>query len=437
MIIIICYLVIYILEACILWQYCKNLFQSKFTRKVESLALFFCYLLLFSSSLYKNFWINFFMFLFLNFIYFFSMYQLKFLTAFFHSFLITMIMVLSELVIFSTLSYFVPNFYDGGTYFRNVIILSVPSKILYFLILQCISLYIKKRKTRELSSDRSTLFLNIIPLISGFIALVFATICMNIQLSLFLDVMITISVLLLLAINVFLVWFHTFIQERNQKFLEMQILMQKEYDTVKYFDALHKQDEKQKILIHDIRKHLLSIANLNEKKETHKIAAYINQIIQSSDLKDSIRVCDNDLLNTIIFRFKQQCRESNTSFTTDIRTGCISFLTEYDITALFSNLLDNAMDATKDMPSSFIELSITPHNVKDYIVTMINSCKSDPFTGNEHRLISTKKNKWRHGYGMKSIQRVIKKYDGNSQFYFDATNFTFHTVIILKQKDTE
>ncbi len=211
MIIIICYIVIYILEACILWQYCKNLFQPKFTRKVESLALFFCYSLLFSSSLYKNFWINFFMFLFLNFIYIFSMYQLKLLTAFFHAFLITMIMVLSELVIFSTLSYFVPNFYDGATYFRNVIILSVPSKILYFLILQCISLYIKKRKTRELSSDRSTLFLNIIPLISGFIALVFATICMNIQLSLFLDVMITISVLLLLAINVFLVWFHTFI----------------------------------------------------------------------------------------------------------------------------------------------------------------------------------------------------------------------------------
>ncbi len=430
----ICYIVIHILEACILLQYCKNLFQTNFPEIVRYPILFLCYFLLFVGSLFENFWINFFMFLFLNFMYILLIYDLKWLTAFFHSFLITIIMVLSELVIFSILSHYAPNFYDNRTYFRNVIILSVPSKLLYFLILQCISVYIKRKKTRELSSDKNTLFLNVIPLISGFISLVLATICMNIQLSLFLDIMITISVLLLLAVNIFLAWFHTFIQEKNQKFMEMQILLQKEYDTAKYFNALHKQDEKQKILIHDIRKHLRSIAELNEKNETEKITTYIEQIVQSSDLQDSIRVCDNDLLNTIIFRVKQQCREVGTSFITDIRAGCIEFLSEYDITALFSNLLDNAMDATKNIPDAFIELSVTPHSSKDLIITMMNSCKSNPFLGEDQRLISTKKNPWRHGYGMKSVQRVIKKYDGNSRLYFDMENFIFHTVIILSQK---
>lgn len=430
----ICYIVIHILEACILLQYCKNLFQTNFPEIVRYPILFLCYFLLFVGSLFENFWINFFMFLFLNFMYILLIYDLKWLTAFFHSFLITIIMVLSELVIFSILSHFAPNFYDNRTYFRNVIILSVPSKLLYFLILQCISVYIKRKKTRELSSDKNTLFLNVIPLISGFISLVLATICMNIQLSLFLDIMITISVLLLLAVNIFLAWFHTFIQEKNQKFMEMQILLQKEYDTAKYFNALHKQDEKQKILIHDIRKHLRSIAELNEKNETEKITTYIEQIVQSSDLQDSIRVCDNDLLNTIIFRVKQQCREVGTSFITDIRAGCIEFLSEYDITALFSNLLDNAMDATKNIPDAFIELSVTPHSSKDLIITMMNSCKSNPFLWKDQRLISTKKNPWRHGYGMKSVQRVIKKYDGNSRLYFDMENFIFHTVIILSQK---
>lgn len=433
--IIICYMVIYILEACILLQYCKNLFQTKHSRRERYLALFLCYFILFAGALHKNFWINFFLFLFLNFIYIFFIYHLKWLTAFFHSFHITMIMVLSELAIFSILSYFIPNFYDNRTYFRNLVVLSVTSKLLYFLILQCVSLHIKKRKTRELSSDTSTLFLIVIPLISGYIALVLSAICMTVQLSLFLDIMITTSALLLLAINIFLAWFHTFIQEKNQKFLEMQILLQKEYDTVKYFDALHKQDEKQKILIHDIRKHLLSISELNEKKETQKITAYISQIIQSSDLQSSVRVCDNDLLNTIIFRVKQQCKELDTSFITDIRAGCVDFLSEYDITALFSNLLDNAMDATKNTPGSFIELSVTPHNSKDFIIiTMINSCTNNPFVGKDHRLISTKNNQWQHGYGMKSVQRVINKYDGNSRLYFDKMNLTFHTIIILSRR---
>lgn len=34
---------------------------------------------------------------------------------------------------------------------------------------------------------------------------------------------------------------------------------------------------------------------------------------------------------------------------------------------------------------------------------------------------------------MKSIQRVVDKYEGDSRFYFDEENYTFHTVLILKK----
>lgn len=427
----ICYIIIYIFEACILLQYCKNLFLPKYTWKKEIPVLFFSYSLLFFCSLNESFWVNFFSFLIINFIYIFFMYNLKWLTAFFHAFIITIIMVLSELGILILLSYFIPNFYDNGTYFRNVIILSVPSKILYFLFLQSISLFIKKRKTRELSSDQSTLFLVVFPLVSGFIALVLTTVCMNVSLSLFLDIMITISVILLLAFNIFLAWFHTSIQEKNQKFLEMQIRLQKEYDTVKYFDALWKQDEKQKILIHDIRKHLMSIAELNEQKDTEKIASYINQIVQSSDLQGSVRSCDNDLLNTILYRFKQQYKEFGISFVANIQSNCIDFLPEYDMTALFCNLLENALDATKDLTNSFIELSVTSRSNNEVIITMINSCQKNPFSGKGNRLVSTKKNTQRHGYGMTSIQHIIDKFDGNSRLYYDEKDCTFHSIIVL------
>lgn len=431
--IMICYIIIYILEACILWQYCQNLFPAKYTRQREAIVLFLCYSVIYIASLFKNIWINFLMFLLLNFIFLLLIYQLKLLTALFHSMFITTAMTLSELCVIGILSYFAPDFYAEMTYFRNLVILAVISKLLYFLILQCTSIYIKQRITRELSFSKSTLFLNIIPLLSGFIALAFVAICINIQLSLFSDILITISAILLLAINIFLAWFHTSVQEKNQQFLEMQILLQKEYDAAIYFDALHQQDEKQKILIHDIRKHLLSIANLNEKGDTKKIATYINQIIQSSDLQDTVRICDNTLLNTILFRTKQQCKASDTSFLTDIRSGCTDFLSEYDMTALFSNLLDNAIDATKNIPDSYIELNVTPHSDKKIIITMLNSCRKNPFSDNSRRLITTKKNTLRHGYGMKSIQRIVDKYEGDSRFYFDTENYTFHTILILKK----
>lgn len=433
----ICYAFIYILEACILWQYCRNLFSSKYSRQQEAVFLFLGYSVLFAGSFFDNYQINIVLFFIVNLICIFIIYQLKLLTALFHSLFITISMLLSEICILGVLSYFGPNFYEERSYFRNLVILSVISKLLYFLILQCTSIYIKQRITRELSFSKSTLFLNIIPLLSAFIALVLATVCTKVSLPLLLDALISISAILLLAINIFLAWFHTSTQEKNQQFLEMQLLLQKEYDTSLYFDALHQQDEKQKILIHDIRKHLLSIADLNEKGDTKKITAYINQIIQSSDLQDSIRICDNNLLNTILYRIKQQCKSSSTSFLTDIRSGCADFLSEYDMTALFSNLLDNATDATKNIPDSYIELSVTPHSNNKIIITMVNSCRKNPFSKNSRRLTTTKKNKLRHGYGMKSIQRVVDKYEGDSRFYFNEENYTFHTILILKRIQPE
>lgn len=261
---------------------------------------------------------------------------------------------------------------------------------------------------------------------------------MDIHLPLYLDITITISALLLLALNIFLAWFHTYIQKKNQEFMELQILLQKESDTATYYQSLNNQDEEQKILIHDIRRHLQSISDLNTQGEKEKIAAYIDQIIQSSELQDSVRVCDNDLLNTIIIRFKQQCKKCDTSLMTDIRSKCIDFLSEHDITTLFSNLLENAVEATKNIPNSFIELTVTPHiNENLTIITMLNSCSKNPFSENNQRLISTKQNKWQHGYGIKSIQRIAKKFDGNTQIYYEPESSTFHTIIVLNRKQTQ
>lgn len=433
-----CYLVIYILEACIFWQYCRNLFSSKYSMRREAFALLFCYSLLYIGAFYENIWINFSLFLIINFFYLFLIYNLKYLTAFFHSLFVTMIMILSEMGILSIISYFAPDFYDERTYFRNLVILAITSKLPYFLILQCTSMCIKKTQTQNLSSNKSTLFLSIFSFFSGFIALVLVAVSMDIHLPLYLDIAITISALLLLALNIFLAWFHTYIQEKKQEFMELQLLLQKESDTATYYQSLNNQDEEQKILIHDIRRHLQSIADLNTQGEKEKIALYINQIIQSSELQDSVRVCDNDLLNTIIIRFKQQCKKCDTSLMTDIRSNCIDFLSEHDITTLFSNLLENAVEATNNIPNSFIELTVTPHiNENLTIITMINSCIKNPFSENNQRLISTKKNKWQHGYGIKSIQRVAKKYDGNTQIYYEPQSSTFHTIIVLNRKQTQ
>ncbi len=191
-------------------------------------------------------------------------------------------------------------------------------------------------------------------------------------------------------------------------------------------------NENQKILIHDIRKHLFSIAELYRLGKNDKITEYISQLIDYNNLQSPMQVCDNQLLNAIIHNVKKQC-ENNTAIITDIRSCCLDFIKECDITSLFCNLLDNALEASSKTEKSFIELSVRNHssNDNDIIIIMVNSCQTNPFINN--KLVSTKTDSSHHGYGMKSIQNVVNKYNGMSHFYFESETNTFHSVIVLKK----
>lgn len=360
------------------------------------------------------------------------MYQSKITLAFFHSSITTVIMGMCELLISGILSHFFPRFLANTTYFRNVILLAFFSKVLYFLILYLLAHYVIRRKKNRQYNDITTIFLGLVPIASCIITLTIVHLCNDTYFSSYTDYMIILCAILLLAINLLVFSVHQFNQKKSQEFMEMQLLLQKEEDTANYYEMLLQQSENQSILIHDIKKHLQSIAILNEKRDYPQIASYIEQLQMSSGLKETVRLCDNQILNAILCRYQRTCIENNISFVADIRSETVQILAENDITTIFCNLLDNAIEAAFSVSKAFIELNVHKRNGTPLvIITMVNSCRKNPFSDN-HQLVSQKTNKKYHGFGMKSIKRTIKKYDGALQVYYNKDTMTFHTIITLK-----
>lgn len=214
----------------------------------------------------------------------------------------------------------------------------------------------------------------------------------------------------------------------------LELLLQKEKAYAKYYKMLLSQEENKNILIHDMKKHLQAIALLNEKGEREKISSYIRQLGNSTALNSRARVSDNDILSAIVNRCKQDCIQKGITMHTDIRCNSIGFMHENDLTSLFGNLLDNAFASASMQEDSFIELNVQrSENADITVITMINSCRKNPFSEKTGRLISNKSDSGHHhGFGMKSIERTIKRYNGEVQVYYDDKNFTFHTIIFLK-----
>lgn len=213
----------------------------------------------------------------------------------------------------------------------------------------------------------------------------------------------------------------------------MQLLLQKESDSIEYYEMLLSETENQNILIHDIKKHLHSIELLNERHESDKISTYIHQLMDSSDLKESVRICDNEMLNAILCRYQKQCAVKQISFLADIRSGVLQNIYHNELTSLFCNLLDNAIESAEKIPNSFIELTVRKkENLPFVVIVVINSCRCTPTYDNNNLPISHKLDHSKHGYGIKSIKKVVKHFQGDLQMYYDDNNATFHTIITLK-----
>ncbi|MCH5344189.1 MAG: GHKL domain-containing protein [Acetatifactor sp.] len=430
----ICYFFSYTVEAIILLQYTSNLFVPRYSSK-KLFALISLYFTLFIVALFEQTWLNAVMFLGANFIFIITQYNIKWHLALLHSSLITAIMGMCELIVYGIISDFTPNFFSAPpkTYFYNLAIITIFSKIMYFTILYILIHIFKEKQKSKQQYDRTTFVLVLIPITSIFVMLTLISIGEIAALTPFLAWMITLSAVFLLAINLLVFAINQYNRRKNIEFTDMQLLLQKESDSVEYYKMLLEQHENQSILIHDIKKHLQSIALLNDQKQYDKITTYIKQLLLSSELTESYRLCDYELLNAILCRYQRKCDQQHISFHTDIRSGTVDFLSENDSTSLFCNLLDNALAAAARVPEAFIEIHAEKRDKTSMIViTVINSCRTDPFIGQDKKLITHKSDKAKHGFGIKSIRKIVHKYNGNMEMYYDDTTSTFHTIIALR-----
>lgn len=217
---------------------------------------------------------------------------------------------------------------------------------------------------------------------------------------------------------------------------ELESQLQREHDYLEYYKQLLEQQENQGVLIHDLKNHLKSMEMLIKQGNFTEAENYIQQLVSSAPIKNDVRVCDNPLLNAILLRYRNLCATSHIELRLDIRSESLHHINENDLTALFCNLLDNALEAASLQDDSFIELNIHKREGTPFtVITLQNSCLATPFASDGKTLPSSKPQNTGHGFGLKSIKRIVQKYDGEIQMYYDDNTLTFHTIITLKNQD--
>ena len=429
-----CYVLAYFIEALILYYYSVHLFTEKnHSICFQAAVLSIGYLTIFAFSRLNNYILNTASFVIISGIIIYILFDVSVLKCIFHTLILSAVMGLCEVIPLNTIIHFAYDFYAVISSAGNLLIFLIISKLLYFLVSIILVHIFKSVKENNDYQDKGLIFLTFVPLSSLFIMITFVVVCVSVQLNQRINFLISTSSILLVFINIVVFAFYKYNQQKNRNMTELELRLQHEHDLYEYNKMLNIQDENQRILVHDIRKHLNTITTFALQEKYERIVPYIDSMTKSSMLNSSVRVSDNDILNSIIYRYQNICHEKHVNFKTDIRSKCLDFVSDTDMTSLFCNLLDNAVQATSFINNAFIELSVSRKSNSNFIlISLINSCSVNPFVFEKGQKVLKKKRGSSHGIGILSIKKTIQTYNGNINMYYDESTCTFHTIITLK-----
>lgn len=426
----ICYLFTYIFEALISWMYYSEKFSIKGTKHVLVFGFTVSTIIQFSLSLIGIPFINLIAFLICNLLLCYLLFNSSLFQSLFNSIILSATMLITELCVFygSTLIFDI-EVLEHTSNNLALWIQTSSSKLLYFLIAYLISKLSTPESRKDLGLSRASL-LFLLPLVSIVFLHGVVIITMKVDAPQYVYTVFIISALLLLYANIIVFWVHESMIRAQKENIEYKLQKQKAELDTEYYSILQNQYENSNILIHDIKRHLLSVKELANQNNCDSINNYIDNLYDEYQIKYLKKYSNHQIINAIINRYMMLCKDNDIDFYCDIRDIDFSFISDADLTSILDNILENAFDAAKNSKDKTIEITIRKTNVNFVVIHLENTCSQSPKI-KKGELQTTKTNKDIHGYGIKSIKRIIKDYDGMINHSFDPETMIFTFAVIL------
>lgn len=193
---------------------------------------------------------------------------------------------------------------------------------------------------------------------------------------------------------------------------ENQILEIREKLELDNLKDMTKALENNRIQMHDMRHHLIILKEYITRKDYFAVEQYLSQLLESySEIKEEkwTRIHHLDIL---LNQKKQKAQILNIELKIEADVlQCLPFK-ETETSVLFGNLLDNAIEACEKIKKNQKYIWIEIRQKKEFLfISIVNPIIQIPLIKNGE-IITDKVNREIHGYGLKSINRIVKRYDG-------------------------
>ena len=298
------------------------------------------------------------------------------------------------------------------------------SKILSFLIIFILKNTLIKKSRLNLP----------VPVLLGFTTIPVATIIMELIILGNTRTTQTISILstlILLFINiVFFILFDSMAKLYEQKYENRIAVQERDY----YYNnciMMQKATDEVKDIYHDIENHLSVLHEFIKNKNNDKATDYIETITSITKEKFTAYSMTGNIVIDSIINYKLRNCSDNIQISVDNNVPPDLSMEIYDLSAILTNLLDNAIYAVKNFDSEKI-IDIQIKYQKTLLLISVSNTYNGVLKYENNKIVTTKENAEFHGRGLRNVEKAIEKYDGLLTIEHDDKYFKAKVLLYMK-----
>lgn len=178
-----------------------------------------------------------------------------------------------------------------------------------------------------------------------------------------------------------------------------------------YYKERIVEEERVRSIYHDLKNHLLVMESRQNTAETRQMAETLRS--QIADYEDYVHT-GNEFLDIILKDKAAKAREKQIDFSALVNFKGMDFIEPLDISTIFSNAIDNAMEASERLPEDQRLVTVKAERVRDMLIITV---ENNTLPGTRPAEGTTKKDRFVHVFGIPNIKKAVEKYDGQCSFH--------------------
>lgn len=177
-----------------------------------------------------------------------------------------------------------------------------------------------------------------------------------------------------------------------------------------YYKERVKDEERVRSIYHDMKNHLLVLEGKQNTEEGRQMTEKLQT--QIADYEDYVHT-GNDFLDIIIKDKAAKAREKQIDFAAMADFKGIDFLTPLDISTIFGNAIDNAIEASEKLPKDQRLISVRAQRIRDMLIMVVENNTNSEYSSIQG---THKEDTFLHGFGIPNIRNAVEKHGGQCSF---------------------